>query len=127
MQPVTHPGQGSLGEVEIPERGEIGNPGFVPQIVEERAVRLQSPDVADQARAHCFEPIPVGKAGFANQGGGLERIFPIAFLSFEETPIDRPVARPPVIGRVEIGRDVFEVEAQIGVEQGLDPLRHKIV
>ena len=70
-QPVAHPGQGGLGKVEIPKRRQIGNPGFVPEIVEERPVRLQAPDVADQAIAHLFEPNRVGKAGFANKGGEI--------------------------------------------------------
>ena len=127
MQPVAHPGQGSLGEVEIPKSRQIGDSRLVPQIVEKRPIRLQAADVARQASAYLFEPIPVGKTGLADEGRQIKRIFPIALLGLQEPPVFRPITGPLVIGRIEIGRDVFEVKAQIGVEQRFDPLCHKIV
>ena len=126
FQPVLHCRQGCFGKIEIPERREISDAGFIAEIVIERPVGTLRRHDTHQAISDVAEPFSVGKAGLANQGTRVEWISPITFLYFEEFPILRPIAGPPVIGRIEISCDIFDIPAHIVIEQRYDRIGRRV-
>jgi len=120
LQPVPHRRERCLGEVEIPECRQVGNAGFVAEIIIERPVGLQCADITAEPIVDVLQPTAVGQTGLTNKRRRIEGIFPIALLDLEKFPVHWKVARPSMVGRIEIGRDVFEIAPQIIGEQRIE-------
>jgi len=54
-----------------------------------------------------IQPFRVGKARLTYKRGAITRVRPIALFGFDKSPVYRATVVPLVIGRIEIGRNVF--------------------
>ena len=114
-----------VAEIEIPERGEIGDAGLVGEVVVERPIAPVERHGRREARADAPEPGGIGQARIAHEGCAIVRIGAIARLQLGEAPIDRPTGKQAVICGIEIGRDVLDIPALAGGEKRIGLVGHE--
>ena len=117
LQPLAHCSQREIGKIEVPERRQVANAGFVTETIIERPIRVQRPHAADQTVVNFIQPFRVGKARLTHKRGAIAGVRPIAPFGFEKSPVYRAIIVPLVIGRIKIGRNIFEIAAQISLDQ----------
>ena len=124
-QPFAHPFQGTGRQIEIEERGEIGNAGLVAQAVIQRMKARLFVHGGDQAVADTFLPHRIGKARIAPEHGLVIGVLLEALLRLDEAPIHLVVGEPAMIGRIEVGRDVLDIPGQTGGLHRRELLLHR--
>ena len=63
------------------------------------------------------QPFRVGKARLTHERGVIAGVRPIALFGFEKSPVYRAAIVPLMVGGIEIGRNIFEIAAQISLDQ----------
>ena len=121
-EPGAEGGECGWGAIEVPGGGEVGDAGLVAEGEIERAVGGMGADVVGQAIGDAGEPGGVGEAGAALVDGEVGGVALVAGLGFEEAPVDLVgvFLGPHVVGRVEVGGDVFDVPLEIALDVGGD-------
>ncbi len=117
LQPAPHRHQRFIGEIEVPRRFQLRNPGLIRQAIKVRPVRCESLSSRNAAIMDELAVIRVPETWVSLESCQAVRIFLVEFLGLDKRPPHRTIRTPAMIFRVVIGRKAFRIPAHVVIDQ----------